>query len=971
MKRVTVFLLLISVILMGGTILLAVPTVGEQSPGGGDGIHSVKGDLIVYEGEHTSIENDSFVLTGNIRVEGSLQLKGVTIYINSSYNGEYGIDVGPGGELEILDGTIIRPYGEKHYTFRVRRDNGDQGILRVEDSIVAGVGYPSTFPESTGIHISSKKVSILRSTFSGNHIGLLFEGVHGDIEIVDSLFEGNDYGIVVTDSGGFSLRGNDFMDNVRGLVVTRSSDLDISGNTFLANDYALKLDNSTDFSIRENTFKQNPMAGILVDFSRDGSILDNEINETRSRDEFRLGTAISLRGTVDTSITTTTLFHNDIGLMILHNNTGLEVEDIGIRGGKLGMVLYDQNRPSNYQRIRITDTAEAAFSAIHSANQAFSDVSFSSNQRRVLNITSSDIRFIQPEFDDLDDLDYTVDGKSIVYLSSIFRIHALELSGFPLSGSEVRVMNDGEVIYATDGYGGSDPLTDEQGYTGWIPADYTLLDQQGTDPGRIEITVRWFDEEMIVTTFGEPEDIVRLYFRIPDLTISDGDIRISPADPSNLDTVVVSATITNLGNRDIVTNVSLYGIPGFRELELDRQVETISLPTDAVLIDRTSVLVKDNGKRTVDFPWTPRLVGYHTLIVLIDRDLESLELRRDNNAAITHSYVSEGQALPGDKARISMIVPQTLNNTNITSSPFTLTLYLRNEGEVAGTINLRASLCQQGETILFHDEYLSILPKREITLSLEVTPQIGDALINFTLLQRVGEQALDILTPHVSIILYVKEGPPLPIDDDDDPLIPGVVLYSSTAGVISFCFAYVAFAESARYRFLLFFVPLYMRKSKKDIVEHYIRGEILGYIKQNPGESYNNIKRDLEMSNGKLAYHLSVLEKGSFIKSVTDGMYRRYYPKKMKVTVYGRITSVQEEILRRIEETPAITQKDLSMIVNLSTATINYHIRKLSQKGLITSKRTGIFIHYYLDGLTVEEIMANAISSSRRTSVKQ
>ena len=159
--------------------------------------------------------------------------------------------------------------------------------------------------------------------------------------------------------------------------------------------------------------------------------------------------------------------------------------------------------------------------------------------------------------------------------------------------------------------------------------------------------------------------------------------------------------------------------------------------------------------------------------------------------------------------------------------------------------------------------------------------------------------------------------------------------------------------------------------SKKDIVEHYTRGEILGYIKQNPGESYNNIKRDLEMSNGKLAYHLSVLEKGGFLKSVTDGMYRRYYPKKMMVTTYGRITSVQEEILRRIEETPAITQKDLSKLVSLSTATINYHIRKLTNKGLITSSRTGIFVHYSLNGLTVEEIMANAISGSRRAVVKQ
>jgi len=332
--------------------------------------------------------------------------------------------------------------------------------------------------------------------------------------------------------------------------------------------------------------------------------------------------------------------------------------------------------------------------------------------------------------------------------------------------------------------------------------------------------------------------------------------------------------------------------------------------------------VKGKDILTIGLEWIPQTPGDYTIILLIDEEDDILELREDNNAISKQVTIIEGTLDPEDGAIVSLIVPAMFNNSNISSSELTISTILRNEGELTAKIVLWITQFQNNDTIMVFNREITIPALRDLVIDIPFDLETGDAIINFTILRQSGSGLMNIIEPFRSIIFHVQKKPVFDFEEDE-PLIPGVVMYSSAAGGLAFCFAYTAFAESARYRFLLMFVPLYMRMSKKDIIEHYTRGEIIGYIKQNPGESYNNIKRDMEMSNGKLAYHLSVLEKGGFIKSVTDGMYRRYYPRKMKVTVYGRITSVQEELLRRIEETPGISQKDLSKLVNLSTATIN------------------------------------------------
>ena len=976
MKRIAVFMLISVLMIMAGAVYQSTAS-GEPGPSRGGGeIRYVYHDLVVGAGEEELLQDETIVIAGNIHVEGALVLRNVTLSLNSSFNGEYGINVLPGGDLRILDDSRVGPTGEKHFTFKVARENKAHANLIIADSTITGAGYYSTKPEHTGIFIESMKVTISRSIFVGNHIALNFHHVRGDVLVEETEFLGNEAGIVVESSSGVTLRDNVFQENVRGLSASRSDLLTIIGNTFRANAHGLRMDNSTDFTIHENAFLENELTGFKIESSIDGIVQDNEVTKTRSQQQDMLGSGIVLKANSMVTLSGNSLQHNDIGIMIIFNNTGMVLENTVIRGGKLGLYLYNEHFTNEYSELRITETKEAAMNMKHSSSQIFHDVTLASNQALGLNVTASTATFHLPEFEGQV---HFVDEKSKVILSTKTMIRSSELNGATLSGSEVHVIVDDVIVYATEGYGGSDPVTDGMGKTGWITLENIVMDSRGTHPCRIEISVSWKGIELTRTLFGDIETVERFNFKIPDLTVSDNEMVIVPAElrepyePHDDEVLLIDITITNLGTLDIETDVSIYRAFGSWNGNIHVPVDTFELPYNAALIETIPISVDALETKTVEIGWIPGTAGDHTLIAIIDKDLNSLEIRKDNNIASIQLTVRQSEIKPLEHAVISLEVPGLSNGSEINTTLLNLMPTLRNGGSIPGTVVLMVTLYQHDQTLLFFDGVYSVGAGREIQFQLPVNLELGDAVLNFTLLQQIGEDTLEILTPYLSFSFRVQEGkgPGFDAKNQNEPLIPGVILYSSVAGVVSFFVAYVAFAESARYRLLLFFVPLYMRMSKKDIVEHYTRGEILGYIKQNPGESYNNIKRDLEMSNGKLAYHLSVLEKGSLIKSVTDGMYRRYYPRKMQVTTYGRITSIQEEILRRIEETPGITQKDLSRLVDLSTATINYHVRKLSSKGLIATKRSGIFIHYYLDGLTVEEIMTNAISGSRRATMKQ
>lgn len=155
------------------------------------------------------------------------------------------------------------------------------------------------------------------------------------------------------------------------------------------------------------------------------------------------------------------------------------------------------------------------------------------------------------------------------------------------------------------------------------------------------------------------------------------------------------------------------------------------------------------------------------------------------------------------------------------------------------------------------------------------------------------------------------------------------------------------FTENGRYRVLVLFtllLPFYSRIQKEDVLDQFVRGQIYGFIKTNPGVHYNQILRKVGVKNGTLSYHLGVLEKTELIQSRREGLkYRVFYPTGMSFpkSERFRLTALQIQIIDSLRRQPGITQKELARLLEQKPQTINYNMKVLDQANLVNIVKKG------------------------------
>ena len=112
---------------------------------------------------------------------------------------------------------------------------------------------------------------------------------------------------------------------------------------------------------------------------------------------------------------------------------------------------------------------------------------------------------------------------------------------------------------------------------------------------------------------------------------------------------------------------------------------------------------------------------------------------------------------------------------------------------------------------------------------------------------------------------------------------------------------------------------------------------------------------DLHLQMGVLTHHLNMLEQQQYIKSVQDGMYRRFYPKHAQVNSGLILSEVQEQILRAVQSTPGISQSEVARKLGLARKVVSYHMKILTDAGFVHQEHQGRESRcFYLDGLELE-----------------
>jgi predicted transcriptional regulator len=186
---------------------------------------------------------------------------------------------------------------------------------------------------------------------------------------------------------------------------------------------------------------------------------------------------------------------------------------------------------------------------------------------------------------------------------------------------------------------------------------------------------------------------------------------------------------------------------------------------------------------------------------------------------------------------------------------------------------------------------------------------------------------------------------PAPSPQITTPLIGGAI--ATTIVVL----AALLGTEVGKYSLFSLFAPLYIKR-KYAVLDQFTRGRIYEHIKLNPGTHYNSIRSSLDLGNGTISYHLSILEKEGYIRSESEGMYKRFYPVG-KVNTFNQahlpLSDLQQEIIEQIKLRPGITQKELSRITNKSHQVISYNIKVLTRFGIINEEKEGMRRKLYIE----------------------
>lgn len=151
-------------------------------------------------------------------------------------------------------------------------------------------------------------------------------------------------------------------------------------------------------------------------------------------------------------------------------------------------------------------------------------------------------------------------------------------------------------------------------------------------------------------------------------------------------------------------------------------------------------------------------------------------------------------------------------------------------------------------------------------------------------------------------------------------------------------------SEIFKYRWLLLtLVPLYSMTKGEKVLDHFFRGRLFEYIKENPGVTFTALKEHFDVKNGTLTYHLHKLEREELITYRNLGKYKLFYADGMRIRGCEVVISpLDKDILNLVSENPGITTKSVisTLRTSRSQRTLSRHIKQLERKGFLIVERS-------------------------------
>ncbi len=159
-------------------------------------------------------------------------------------------------------------------------------------------------------------------------------------------------------------------------------------------------------------------------------------------------------------------------------------------------------------------------------------------------------------------------------------------------------------------------------------------------------------------------------------------------------------------------------------------------------------------------------------------------------------------------------------------------------------------------------------------------------------------------------------------------------------------------------------------KYKDMEIEGGLRLDMYEYIKHNPGEHLSSIMVEFDISPSTAQHHLHILEQRDQIVAYKEQKFKRFYINgdahsaqmpdiPYKSTIAALKNPTAHKIVTHLVSNPGASQKEVATALGLSASTVNWHVKKLEETGLVIKTRAGKQVMYTLKD---QDVARNALA---------
>lgn len=145
---------------------------------------------------------------------------------------------------------------------------------------------------------------------------------------------------------------------------------------------------------------------------------------------------------------------------------------------------------------------------------------------------------------------------------------------------------------------------------------------------------------------------------------------------------------------------------------------------------------------------------------------------------------------------------------------------------------------------------------------------------------------------------------------------------------------------------VLAFAGLFSRVAPARLLEHPGRARLLEIIQAEPGIHFQELVRRSGLATGTAVHHLNKLARGELIACRPLGRYTCYFPgsspDRQSLLAAPLLRSEgARQVYEAILGTPDLSGLELAQRTGLQASTVNYHVQRLTEAGLVAARRDG------------------------------